>query len=93
MNATKLFQENKDLTRQLSAVTHANWFGECLVYARATLIEEKLTAEELNGAMKFEHALIGLAADPESEKPPVSSGLQHNIDVTRRTSKTDPQSK
>lgn len=93
MNVIKLFQENKDLTRQLSAVTHANWFTECLVYARAAMLESNLTAEELSGAKKFEDALIALAADPESEKPPVTSGLHHNIDVVKKSSKTEPQSK
>jgi len=81
----ELFQENKELSTQLAAVIHSNWFAECLVYARAVMLDNSPTTEELAGAKKFREALIALAPIAEPSNPPLTSGLHHDLSIPVRT--------
>lgn len=82
------FLQNKDLADKWHAVSSSEWFEEVIVYARAQMIDTKITTEELDGARRFITTLLDLAEhEPRSAKFP-SSGLNRNLDVPRRTLET-----
>lgn len=82
-----VFQAKKELRDQLAAVTHADWFAQCLAYVRAEMLESSLTTEQLAGAKIFERTLLNLPdADLEPESFP-TTGLNHDLEII----KVDPR--
>lgn len=80
MTTKELFLKNKDLADKLNAVVCSDWFNEACVYARAAMLESKVTTEQLDGARMFLDTLSTLA---EYERAPQSfptTGLHHALD-------------
>lgn len=91
MNAKELFLKNKELRDRWSAVVHADWFEEVLVYARGSFMDAKRTEAEMEGAKAYETILLSLC-DVEGEvTAPILTGLHHDLDNPQPTKKQKPE--
>lgn len=91
MNAKELFLKNKELRDRWSAVVHADWFEEVLVYARGALLDTKRTEAEIDGAKAYELTLCSLCDNEGEVTTEVFTGLNHNLDNPVPLKKTPPQ--
>lgn len=85
-----LFLKNKDLSGRWSAVAHADWFAEVLVYARASFLDSRITLsqEQLEGAKNYERILCDLCdAEGGGDTPLPSVGLHHDLDYPKPENK------
>lgn len=82
----KTFLNKKELSSYLNQVITSPQFKECLVYARAELMNQHLTAEQLEGAKLFEEVLLNLPIE-ESDDKPLSPGLNHDLEPRKKQTK------
>ncbi len=75
-----LFQKNKDLRDQLAAVTQSDWFAQCLVFARAEMLESGITADQLEGARRFVRVLVELPEVESTISEYPAPLLKHDFD-------------
>jgi len=86
-----LFSRNTELVHSWSAVAHSDWFASVITHARAELMYSDLKTGELEGARKLERILLELAEVEVESVQPISSGINHNLDVVPRQKKTEPK--
>lgn len=79
MNAKTLFQKDKDLCNQWSAICHADWFERVLVYATSDLTEGAISAEELRGAKLLKQTLLTMCDEENIATEEPTSGFQHDV--------------
>lgn len=79
MRAKELFQKDKALCDQWSAVCHAQWFEVVMVYALTSMTEGPISTEEMAGAKKLRDILMGLADDDTVGTEEPQSGFQHDV--------------
>lgn len=83
MTSKELFQHDKDLRDKWHAVIHSDWFAKVLVFARSELMQGGLSNEQLTGAQLFERTILELPEDAPAMKDPITSGLTHNLEITK----------
>ena len=59
------FIRNKDEFAQAKGILKSDLFAKILIYARAEMALRGASGEEMNGALKFEQALLSMATDTE----------------------------
>lgn len=93
MRYKNLFLKQPELTKQLQAVAHAEWFQVCLAYVRGELMDTpNISTDNLIGANKFEQILLSLAdedKEPEWQEPP--HPLRHDLDINRKANKEEKE--
>jgi hypothetical protein len=88
MTPKDLFIKDKELCKWWGEISTSDNFGKVIVYARAQMFDEKCSSEELAGANKFIAALNRLDEAPATKPQFPSSGINHNLDVPRRTAQS-----
>lgn len=94
MTSKQLLHRNKALLKQWLAVANETWFEELLVYAKAAMVENGASSEDLLGANAFIAVLQDLAiGDPVSVEIPGPGliadvvGAAKELDLKQKNSK------
>lgn len=75
-----LFQSKKDLCQWWAAVTGDPRFDDVLLHVRSMMLEFGPTTESLEGARRYENALVSIGQAVELGDDFPSPGLHHDLD-------------
>ena len=90
MNPKEILLKNKDLREKLSAVVHADWFAEALMYVWAEAAPNLGSADLTKGARIFQDTLLTLPDDEPVRPERIKSGIKHDFDVVKEDKETKP---
>lgn len=86
MSAAKtLFLRDPNLVKAALAITKGDDFAKILVFARAEFSSNNPTYEQIVGANRFINTLMNLPDSEDVKWEEVSSGIDHDLEVKRKT--------
>jgi hypothetical protein len=90
--ARDILQKDKDLREWWDAIAHHDNFAKVLMVARSEMMDDPtMTTEQFNGAKALEKHLRSIATLPVPTREPMTSGLKHDIDLSRKPKDKGPK--
>jgi hypothetical protein len=83
--ARDILQKDKPLREWWDAIAHHDNFAKIVMVARSELMDKSsCDSIYLQGAKDFEKQLLSIASLPPPPREQLSSGIKHDIDLTRK---------